>query len=82
MYKQLTIHYTGSYFLIFCIQLHENYHASGTFNYNIIKKMAKLPSAIRHPLHLSYSANILNISLLLCLKMLRRLNIFYFNSKC
>ena len=49
MYDQLTMHWSGSYFLIFCIQLNENYHALGTFHCNVIKEIGQTSSAFRHP---------------------------------
>ena len=62
MYEQLTINLNYSYFLIFCLQLNENYHASSNFHFNVIQEISQTLSAFRHPLHLSYSAKILNIN--------------------
>ena len=48
------------------------------FSLKCKKENGQTLSVPRHPLHLSYSAKILNIGLSLCFQMLRRLNIFYF----
>ena len=43
------------------IKLHENYHDLGTFYCNVIKEISQTSCALRHPLHLSYSAYISSI---------------------